>query len=199
MFLLCGCILFVMSDVTQILALIEDGDPSAADQLLTILYNELRRLAAAKLSCEKSGQTLQPTDLVHEAYIRLIDSQSEQHWNGRSHFFAAAAEAMRRILIDSARRKMRLKHGANAQRLELHSDMLVTQVSPERLLAIDLALAALEDEDPLAAKLVKLRCFAGFSIEEAAEMIGVSRSSAYEHWSYARAWLRCELANEADS
>ena len=188
-----------MSDVTRILSAIEQGDPHAADQLLPLVYEELRRLAASRMAQENPGQTLQATALVHEAYIRLVDVEQVQHWNSRGHFFAAAAEAMRRILIENARRKMRLKRGGDLQRVDLQPADLVTTASPEELLAIDDALSALAEDDPQAAELVKLRYFAGFSVEEAAETIGVSRSTAFEHWSYARAWLRCEIQGDDNS
>ena len=182
-----------MADVTQILSEIEHGNPSAAEQLLPLVYNELRQLAAAKLTNEKRGQTLQATALVHEAYLRLVDVEKVQHWESRGHFFAAAAEAMRRILVENARRKGRQKHGGEWNRVELGEAELATTTTDERLLAIDEALDRLADEDPQAAQLVKLRFFAGFSLTEAAEIIGVSRTTAYEQWAYARAWLRCEI------
>jgi RNA polymerase sigma factor (TIGR02999 family) len=182
-----------MSDVTQLLAKIESGDPTASEKLLPLVYDELRKLAAAKLAREKPGQTLQATALVHDAYLRLVDVEKAQHWNSRGHFFAAAAEAMRRILVDNARDKLRLKRGGNRQREELNPVDLITLTTPEELLAIDDALGALAKEDRQAAELVKLRYYAGFSVAEAAELIGISRSTAYEHWAYARAWLRREL------
>jgi RNA polymerase sigma factor (TIGR02999 family) len=182
-----------MADVTRILSQIEAGDPSAADQLLPLVYDELRKLAATRLANEKPGQTLQATALVHEAYLRLVDVEQAQHWNGRAHFFGAAAEAMRRILVDNARDKLRLKRGGNRQREELNPVDLITRAPPEELIAIDDALGALARADPQAAELVKLRYYAGFSVAEAAELIGISRSTAYEHWAYARAWLRREL------
>jgi RNA polymerase sigma factor (TIGR02999 family) len=182
-----------MADVTQILSEIEHGDPAAAEQLLPLVYNELRRLAAAKLTNEKRGQTLQATALVHEAYLRLVDVEQVQHWESRGHFFAAAAEAMRRILVENARRKGRQKHGGEWNRVELGEAELATTTTDERLLAIDEALDRLAGEDPQAAQLVKLRFFAGFSLTEAAEIIGVSRTTAYEQWAYARAWLQCEV------
>jgi RNA polymerase sigma factor (TIGR02999 family) len=182
-----------MANVTQILSEIEHGDPSAAEQLLPLVYSELRQLAAAKLTNEKRGQTLQATALVHEAYLRLVDVEKVHHWDSRGHFFAAAAEAMRRILVENARRKGRQKHGGEWSRVELGEVELATTTTDERLLAIDEALDRLADEDPQAAQLVKLRFFAGFSITEAAEIIGVSRTTAYEQWAYARAWLQCEV------
>src|SRR5262245_38168102 len=188
-----------MSDVTRILSAIEQGDPHASAQLLPLVYDELRQLAAQRLAQERPGQTLQPTALVHEAYLRLVDVDQAQRWDSRGHFFAAAAEAMRRILIDQARRKGRQKRGGERQRVDLESADLVTTVAPEELLVIDEAIDKLTAEDPDAARLVKLRYFAGLSVEEAAEQIGLARSTAYEHWSYARAWLHCELYGSHDS
>ena len=182
-----------MSDVTQILSRIESGDPSASEQLLPLVYDELRRLAAQRLTWEKPGQTLQATSLAHEAYLRLVDGDGEPRWDNRGHFFAAAAEAMRRILIENARRKGRKKHGGDAQRVELEESDLATTLPDERLLAIDEALDQLAKEDPQAAELVKLRFFAGFSITEAAEILGMSRSNAYAQWAYARAWLHSKV------
>jgi RNA polymerase sigma factor (TIGR02999 family) len=183
-----------VSDVTRILSAIERGDPHAGEQLLPVVYDELRKLAASKLAHEAPGQTLQATALVHEAYLRLVDVDSAQHWNSRGHFFAAAAEAMRRILIESARRKGRQKRGGpEKKRVDLDSHDLVTQAAPDELLILDDAIAALTAEDSEAGQLVKLRYFAGLSIEQAGEMLGLSRSTAYEHWAYARAWLHAEL------
>ncbi|HEY3393244.1 MAG TPA: ECF-type sigma factor [Lacipirellulaceae bacterium] len=179
-----------MSDVTHILSAIERGDSRASEQLLPLVYAELRQMAAARLASEKPGQTLQATALVHEAYVRLVDGSSPQRWQSRGHFFAAAAEAMRRILVENARRKRRKKHGGEVHRVELSESDLATTIPDERLLAIDEALDSLAKEDPQAAELVKLRFFAGFSIAEAGEVIGVSRSSAYAQWAYARAWLQ---------
>jgi RNA polymerase sigma factor (TIGR02999 family) len=185
-------------DVTGILNAIEGGDPHAAEQLLPLVYDELRKLAAIQLAREKPGQTLQPTALVHEAYLRLVASGDAsapraQCWDSRGHFFAAAAEAMRRILIESARRKRRHKRGGALRRVPLDPAQL-SYVSPtEDLLDLDDALECLAAEDPQAAQFVKLRYFAGLSVEEAAEMVGLSRSSACEHWAYARAWLHRRL------
>lgn len=185
-----------MPDVTQILSRIESGDPAASAQLLPLVYEELRRLAATRLAQEKPGQTLQATALVHDAYLRLVNTQEAQEWNSRGHFFAAAAEAMRRILIEGARRKQRHKHGGHRQRLDLNECDLADAAADDRLLAIDEALDRFAEHDPQAAELVKLRFFAGFSITEAAEVLGMSRTSAYEHWTYARAWLRCEIEDQ---
>jgi RNA polymerase sigma factor (TIGR02999 family) len=179
-----------MSDVTRILSQIESGDPSAARQLLPLVYAELRKLAAARLADEKSGQTLQPTALVHEAYIRLVDVQRAQHWDSRGHFFMASAEAMRRILIDRARERQARKRGGHQQRVPLEEAGLLVDAEPGRLLALSEALDGLEAEDPRAAEVVKLHVFAGLSIDEAGEALRISRSSAYRHWTYARAWLR---------
>ena len=182
-----------MNEVTRILDAIQTGDPRAAEQLLPLVYNELRNLAAHRMAQEAPGQTLQATALVHEAYIRLVDVDKAQHWDSRAHFFAAAAEAMRRILIDNARGKGRVKRGGDRKRVDLDEANAVSLAAPDELLVIDEAIAKLEADDPQAAQLVRLRYFAGLSVEEAAEMSGLSRSSAYDHWSYARAWLHCEL------
>src|SRR5262249_43589993 len=183
-----------MTDVTRILSDIEQGDPSAAALLLPLVYDELRKLAASKLANEAPGQTLQATALVHEAYMRLVNVDEAQLWNSRGHFFAAAAEAMRRILIDNARRKGRQKRGgAGRQRVDLDCQDLVSQTPPDELLLLDAALAALTAEEPEAGQLVKLHYFAGLSIEQAAELLGLSRTTAYEHWAYARVWLHAEL------
>ncbi len=182
-----------MSDVTRILSQIESGDPSAADQLLPLVYDELRKLAAARLAQENPGQTLQATGLVHDAYIRLVDVEKAQHWNSRGHFFAAAAEAMRRILVESARRKKELKYGGGFSRVDLvHADS-VTNASPEQLIDLDDAIGQLEREDPNACDVFKLRYFAGLSIEEAAESLGMSRATAYRNWTFARAWFKSQL------
>jgi RNA polymerase sigma factor (TIGR02999 family) len=185
-----------MTEVTQILAAIEQGDPQAADKLLPLLYEELRRLAAQKLAQEKPGQTLQATALVHEAYLRLVDVKEAQKWSSRGHFFAAAAEAMRRILIDQARRKGADKRGAKSRRISLDDADGGYTPKDHELLAIDEALSLLATEDPKAAQLIQLRHFAGLSVEDAAEVVGIARSTAYEHWAYARARLRCLLAGE---
>jgi RNA polymerase sigma factor (TIGR02999 family) len=187
-----------MSEISRVLTAIEQGDAQAAEQLLPLVYDELRKLAAHKLSQEAPGQTLQATALVHEAYLRLVDTERMQQWNSRGHFFAAAAEAMRRILIESARRKHRLKRGAGFQRIDLDRPELAYNSPDEEILAIDDALEKLAVEDPEAAQLVRLRYYAGLSIEEAAEVVGLARSTAYEHWSYARAALRCLLAADGE-
>lgn len=182
-----------MSEVTQILSQIEGGDPSAAEQLLPLVYDELRKLAAARLAREKPGQTLQATALVHDAYLRLVDTDKAQHWNSRGHFFAAAAEAMRRILVDQARRKRTHKHGGQVQHVSLEIADIPVATPDSELLDIDEALTRLATEDPAAARLIQLRYFAGLSIEDAAELIGIPRSTAYEHWSYARVRLKTLL------
>jgi RNA polymerase sigma factor (TIGR02999 family) len=176
----------------------EHGDPQAADQLMPLVYDELRRLAAQKLTHEKPGQTLQPTALVHEAYLRLVaggeaSAPREQTWEGCGHFFAAAAEAMRRILVDRARRKKRPKHGGDRRRLDLEAHDLPLDSSAEEVLALDEALTRLAQQDPGAAKIVQLHFFAGLPIEQTAEALGVSRATAYRQWAYARAWLRCAM------
>ena len=178
-----------MSDVTRILSAIEDGDQHAAERLLPLIYDELRRLAAHKMAGESPDHTLQATALVHEAYIRLVDGDKAQHWDGRGHFFAAAAEAMRRILLENARRKGRLKHGGEHHRVDLDKVLLSLASPPEDLLALDEILTDLDASDHQSAELVKLRCFAGLSVEQAAEVMGISTRTAYRDWSYARAWL----------
>lgn len=182
-----------MSDVTYILNQIESGDPSAAEQLLPLVYDELRKLAAAKLAQEKPGQTLQATALVHDAYIRLVDSEKARQWNSRGHFFCAAAEAMRRILVESARHKARVKHGGNVLRLNIEPDEILAPETLDDLLALDEALDRLAANDSQAAELVKLRYFAGLTIPQAAEALGISPRKADMLWSFARAWLRCEI------
>jgi RNA polymerase sigma factor (TIGR02999 family) len=188
-----------MKDVTQIFSRIESGDPTASEQLLPLVYEELRRLAAQRLAQEKPGQTLQATALVHEAYLRLVDGQTAQHWDSRGHFFAAAAEAMRRILIDQARAKGRQKRGADRRRINIDTADVAVHATPDELLAIDDALNKLEREDPTVSQLVKLRYFAGLKIDEAAAALGISPAAAYRHWSYARAWLHSELLGQDDS
>ena len=178
-----------MSDVTRILSQIESGDPAAAAQLLPLVYDELRKLAAAKLAHEQAGQTLQPTALVHEAYLRLVDVEQAQLFNSRGHFFAAAAEAMRRILVEAARHKLRHKHGGERTRVDLAEIDVATHLPPDELLSLNEAIDALAAHDQPAAELVKLRYFTGLSVEQAAETLGLSRTAAYRHWTYARAWL----------
>ncbi len=184
-----------MSDITRILSQIESGDPSAAEQLLPLVYEELRKVAAAKLAQEKPGQTLQATALVHDAYLRLVDVEKAQQWDSRRHFFAAAAEAMRRILIENARRKRLPKHGGGRQRINLDETHRVLESSDD-LLLLDDALERLAAEDATAVEIIKLRLFVGLSVEEAAEALGLPRATAYRHWTFARAWLRCELGGD---
>jgi RNA polymerase sigma factor (TIGR02999 family) len=183
-----------MTDVTRILSAIEQGDPHAAEQLLPLVYDELRRLAAGRLAHEKPGQTLQATALVHEAYLRLVDVGRPQHWNSRGHFFAAAAEAMRRILVDQARRKQAGKHGGRRLRVDLPVDLAAPESGSGDLLALDEALSRLERHDPDAARLVKLRYFAGLSHQQAAEALGISRGAADRLWALGRAWLFRQLS-----
>jgi RNA polymerase sigma factor (TIGR02999 family) len=184
-----------MSDVTRVLSRIESGDPAAAEQLLPLVYDELRKLAAAKLAHEKPGQTLEATGLVHEAYLRLVQSDPAG-WSDRGHFFAAAAEAMRRILVDSARRKQSRKRGGDLARQELDAVEVVAPEWPEDLVALDEALTRLEAIEPIAARLVHLRFFAGLSIPAAAEMLGISPRTADRLWAYARAWLHQEVQGD---
>ena len=181
-----------MSDVTRILFAIEQGDARAVDKLLPMVYDELRRLAAQKISQELPGQTLQATALVHEAYIRLVGAE-DKNWNSRGHFFAAAAEAMRRILIDNARRKQRQKHGGDRQRVGLDDADIAIEEPSTDLIALDEAIAKLANEDPVVADLVKMRYFAGLTLSQIAEIIGVSRRTADRYWAYARAWLYQEI------
>jgi RNA polymerase sigma factor (TIGR02999 family) len=185
-----------MNEVTRILSAIEQGKPRAAEQLLPLVYDELRKLASQKLAREKPGQTLQATALVHEVFLRLVDPEGARSWENRRHFFAAAAEAMRRILIENARRKRTVKHGGGRTRVDLDEADLVTRSGPDDLLELDDALSVLTGEDPDAAELVKLRLFAGLSVEQAAEVLGISRAGAYQHWTYARAWLNALLQGE---
>jgi RNA polymerase sigma factor (TIGR02999 family) len=183
-----------MSDVTRILSAIDQGDLHAAEQLLPLVYEELRKLAAAKLAQEQPGQTLQPTALVHEAYLRLVGSDPAPQWNGRGHFFAAAAEAMRRILVDGARRKQSLKHGGGGQvRVALSDDAVAAPEPDVDLVALDAALTRLAGVDPLKARLVELRYFAGLTGEQAAAALGLSPSAVDRLWVFTRAWLRREL------
>jgi RNA polymerase sigma factor (TIGR02999 family) len=183
-----------MTDVTQILSQIESGDPSAAEQLLPLVYEELRKLASAKLVQEKPGQTIQATALVHEAYLRLVDDATARGWDNRGHFFAAAAEAMRRILVESARRKRRLKHGGDLVRQELDESGLMATEAPENLLELDAALQKLAQKDARKAELVKLRYFAGLTVQQAAEALGIAPSTADRDWAYAKAWLLREIS-----
>jgi RNA polymerase sigma factor (TIGR02999 family) len=185
-----------MSEVIRILSAIEQGDPSAAEQLLPLVYDELRLLAARRLAHEQPGQTLQATALVHEAYLRLVHVDEAQHWDSRRHFFAAAAEAMRRILIDRARRKGTAKHGGARQRIDLNDVEAAADTRSLDLLALDEALAKFAAADPVKAQLVTLRYFAGLSVQEAADTLGISRATADRYWSYARIWLYCELRDQ---
>src|SRR5437660_62203 len=181
--------LATMSEVTRILSAIEQGDPHAAEQLLPLVYEELRKLAAQKLAQEKPGQTLQATALVHEVYLRLVDVEKVQHWDSRGHFFAAAAEAMRRILVENARRHRAQKRGGGHERIDLPELAAGAKDDPVDLLALDDALQKLETQHPQKAQVVKLRFFAGCTLEETAQLLGVSRATAQRHWAYARAWL----------
>jgi RNA polymerase sigma factor (TIGR02999 family) len=185
-----------MTDVTRILSAIEQGDPHAAEQLLPLVYDELRKLAAAKLAQEKPGQTLQATALVHEAYLRLVDGEKAPHWDSARHFFAAAAEAMRRILIDNIRHKRSEKHGGQRQRISLDDIEVTADSHSPDLLALDEALTRLATEDPVKAQLVNLRYFGGLSVQQAADALGISRATADRYWSYARTWLFCELGGK---
>ena len=181
-----------MNEVTQILALIEQGDAQVAGQLLPLVYTELRRLAAAKLSRKAPGQTLEPTALVHEAYLRLVDTDKARNWESRGHFFAAAAEAMRRILVEGARRKGAAVHGGRRARVALAEGDWFSRATPDEIVALDDSLCRLAEDDQISAEIVKLRLFAGMSVDEAARSLGISRSAAYRHWTYARAWLIAE-------
>src|SRR5262245_47919522 len=191
-----------MSNVTRILSQIKQGDPQAAEQLLPLVYDELRKLAAAKLAQEKSGQTLQATALVHEAYLRLVGDKEREppdrgrEWDSRGHFFAAAAEAMRRILVENARRKNRLKHGGDFDRVEIELAELPMRMDDEELIALDGALEKLGQQDPVKARLVMLRFFGGLTIEQASEVLNISRVTAYRYWTFARAWLHHEISGE---
>src|SRR5947209_5134398 len=188
-----------MSEVTRILSALNQGDPQAAAQLLPLVYEELRRLAAQRLAREKPGQTLEATALVHEAYLRLVGRQEDRHWNGRNHFFAAAAEAMRRILIETARRKQGPRHGGRLRRVDADLDLMAAQAPGGDLLALDEALTKLARESPARAELVKLRFFAGLTVSEAAEVLGISLATAERYWTYARTWLYAELSGADDS
>src|SRR4051812_21401185 len=189
-----GC----MADLTRILTAIQQGDRHAAAQLLPLVYEELRRLAAEKMAQEKPGQTLQATALVHEAYVRLVDTDRARHWNGRGHFFAAAAEAMRRILVDGARRKHSLKRGGACRRVDLDEAVPCAPEPAEELLALSEALDQLAREDPAKAELVKLRYFTGLSVQEAADVLGISRATADRYWAYAKVWLYCAISGAGE-
>ncbi len=182
-----------MTEITRVLSAIEHGDPNAAGQLLPLVYDELRKLAAQKLAREAPGQTLEATGLVHEAYLRLVDAKQVQRWDSRGHFFAAAAEAMRRILVDNARRKRSRKHGGGLVRRELDEVAPAAPEISEDILALDEALGKLAAKDPIKAELVKLRHFAGLTVVEAAEVLGISPTTADRYWAYARAWLHQEI------
>jgi RNA polymerase sigma factor (TIGR02999 family) len=184
-----------MSEVTRILDALQQGDAEAGAQLLPLVYDELRRLAAGKLAHEAPGQTLQATALVHEAYLRVVGGGRDLRWDSRGHFFAAAAEAMRRILVESARRKGRQRHGGGRRRVEL-SDVAAAAAPVDEVLAVDEALTQLAREEPQTAELVKLHYFAGLSIEEAAALLGIAERSAYRHWAFARAWLFRRLGED---
>ena len=192
-----------MSDVTRILSAIDQGDPHAAEQLLPLVYDELRKLAAQKLAQEKPGQTLEATALVHEAYLRLIGdqpaAQAREQWNSRGHFFAAAAEAMRRILVDNARRKQRPKHGGGRKRVELDEARCLAEEGAEQVLLVNDALDKLAQEAPEKAAFVKLRFFAGLSAQEAAEAMGISRATGDRYWSYAKVFIFCALEDARNS
>jgi RNA polymerase sigma factor (TIGR02999 family) len=189
-----------MTDVTHILNAIDQGDANATDKLLPLVYEELRLLAAQKMAQEKSGQTLQATALVHEAYIRLVKG-GDQGWHSRGHFFSAAAEAMRRILVENARRKKSLKYGGDRRRVNLDDQDVGIEAAPDNVVALDEALTKLSKKDHEVAELVKLRCFAGLTLDQVAKIQGISRRTAGSHWSYARAWLRREITagDEPDS
>jgi len=185
-----------MNEVTRILSAVEQGDPGAAEQLLPLVYDELRKLAAQKLAREKAGQTLEATALVHEAYLRMVGADDDQRWDNRGHFFAAAAEAMRRILVENARRKRSSKHGGGLVRQDLDDIQLAAPELGEDLEALDEALNRLAEKDPIKAELVKLRHFAGLTVEEAAQALGISTTTANRYWTYARAWLHQEIISD---
>lgn len=188
-----------MNEVTRILSAIEQGDPQAAEQLLPLVYEELRRLAAVRLAQEKPGQTLQATALVHEAYLRLVGDDPKQPWDNRGHFFAAAAEAIRRILIEKARRKKRLRHGGEQRRVELDEAISLAEPPRDEFLILDDALRRLSALEPTKAELIKLRYFAGLSIEQAGDLLHISRSTAKRYWDYGRAWLLAEMSDISHS
>jgi RNA polymerase sigma factor (TIGR02999 family) len=191
-------IVYYMADVTQLLSAIDRGDQQATAELLPLVYAELRKLAAQKLAQEKSGQTLQATALVHEAYLRLVDGPNDQHWNHRGHFFVAAAEAMRRILVEQARHKRRIKHGGDRQRVDLDSACLITQRPSLDLPALDEALSKLAATEPAKAEVVKLRFFAGLTMPEVAAVLKISLSTAERQWTFAKTWLYAELAGQPE-
>jgi RNA polymerase sigma factor (TIGR02999 family) len=188
-----------MSDVTRILSQIEQGDPRAAEQLLPLVYSELRKLAAVKLAQEQPGQTLQATALVHDAYIRLVDVEKAQHWDSRRHFFSAAAESMQRILIENARRKKRLKRGGKLERADLPDVPEIEHAPLDDLIDLDQALRKLGLEEPEKAEVVKLRFFTGLPLEEISQILGISVPTIKRHWRYARAWLHKEMHQDSDS
>jgi RNA polymerase sigma factor (TIGR02999 family) len=188
-----------MSEITQVLERIHNGEPSAADALLPLVYDELRKLAAQKMALENPGQTLQATALVHEAYLRLVDVEQRQSWDGRGHFFAAAAEAMRRILVERARRKKAAKHGGGRQRVDADTAAIIAPQSDDDLVAIDEALERLAALDAVKAELVKLRYFAGLTIEECAAALGISCATAKRYWAYSRVWLFDQVSRAATS
>jgi RNA polymerase sigma factor (TIGR02999 family) len=188
-----------MTDVTQLLNQIENGDPSATDELLPVVYKELRRLASQKMAHEQPGHTLQATALVHEAFLRLVDQPSQQKWDSSRHFFAAAAEAMRRILIERARKRASLKRGGDRDRIELeHAEPAVLPLACDDILGLDEALQTLEQQHPRKAELVKLRFFAGLTVAQAAKSLEISTSTAENDWAYARSWLRLEMAGKGE-
>lgn len=188
-----------MRDITQLLHQIDEGDPNAADRLLPLVYDELRKLAAAKMASERVDHTLQATALVHEAYVRLVGHDASRQWNGRSHFFVTAAEAMRRVLIQEARRRKAEKRGGNRQRADIDPQQLAAEERSQRLLEIDEVLDRLGSTDPEKAQLVKLRYFVGMTVAEAAEALEVSVATAERQWAYVRSWLQCELAMNRSS
>jgi RNA polymerase sigma factor (TIGR02999 family) len=188
-----------MNEITQVLVRIQNGEPSAAEALLPLVYEELRELAAQKMAQEKPDHTLQPTALVHEAYLRLVDVEQRQRWDGRGHFFAAAAEAMRRILVERARRKKAAKHGGGRHRVNVDTVAIIASENDDDLIAISEALDCLAAIDPVKAELVKLRYFAGLTIAECAEALGISCATAKRHWTYSRVWLYEQVAREGTS
>jgi RNA polymerase sigma factor (TIGR02999 family) len=188
-----GLLVNPMADVTRILSAVEGGDARAAEHLLLLVYDELRKLAAARLAMERPGQTLQATALVHEAYLRLVDVKKANHWSGRGHFFAAAAEAMRRILVENARRRLRIRHGGHARQEMLRDVPRADGPEPETILAVDEAVARLAEDDPDAARVVNLHVFAGMTLDETAKSLGMSRATVFRQWAYARAALRLAL------